>query len=235
MNHPIAEPLWPELAWLTIALAIASCPLPALAMGGHFDADDALMLEPGRCQVEVWATAAPAAHLHAQHLGPACRVGPLELGLAVDRLVDSTGHGGTSSRVAGVQLKWVTGSLMPQLSIGLAASIARDSTPGTATARSLYAALTWFASDVWQWHANVGRDRDGQGEQFNRAALAAEWAASDRLTLIAEILRLGGAQNRRIGLRISLAEFTSIDMSAMHTSSDGKRRWGLGLNHEFGR
>ena len=218
-----------------IVCAIASCPLPAQAMGGHFDADDALMLEPGRCQVETWAISAPAAHSHAQHLGPACRVGPLELGLSVDRLVDNTGQAGATSRVAGVQLKWVTSSLLPQFSVGLAASIARDSTPGTATARSLYAALTWFASDAWQWHVNVGRDRDGKSEQFNRAALAAEWAASDHFTLLAEVLRLGGARNRRIGLRIGLAEFTSIDMSAMHTSSDGKRRWGLGLNHEFSR
>ena len=26
-----------------------------------------------------------------------------------------------------------------------------------------------------------------------------------------------------------------LDINAMHTSSDGKRRWGLGLNHEFSR
>ena len=74
-----------------LAAALSAALPPAWPAGGHFDVDDAAMVEPGRCQVETWWLRAPAAVTTLLHLGPACRVGPLELGLNLDR-VAATGE-----------------------------------------------------------------------------------------------------------------------------------------------
>src|SRR5262249_11293269 len=83
-------------------LAAALVAGPALAMGGHFDVDDATVLAPGRCQVELWALHGENARLG--HVGPACRVGPVELGLVAERVSDDERH----ANIVGAQVKWVT-------------------------------------------------------------------------------------------------------------------------------
>ena len=89
----------------------------AHAAGGHFDVDDAAVLEPGHCQYETWVTRAPSASATAFHFGPGCRVGPVELALNYDRLMTASG----SVDALGPQLKWVvTDPLASPLSFGAA-------------------------------------------------------------------------------------------------------------------
>jgi hypothetical protein len=70
---------------------------PAYAAGGHFDVDDATVLDPGHCQYKAWVVRAPAAGATFARLGPGCRIGPLvdklSAGLAWNMFFDLTNHG----------------------------------------------------------------------------------------------------------------------------------------------
>ena len=230
-SHPFTPQAMQFAGLVSLAMsALALCHLPVAAMGGHFDADDAVMLAPGRCQVEIWAIATRS-RSSTEHLGPACRVGPVELGLSLDRAREN----GATAHLVGAQLKWAVDSVLPQVSLGLVASVGRDLRQSSGVSGSLFAPITWFANDQLQVHFNLGLDRDGSGGTFRRKGLAGEWAASDRVTLIGELLRSGGQRSARVGVRIGLAEFTSLDFSTLHSSASSARRLAVGLNHEFGR
>ena len=96
-----AAPACPAASLIRLIALLALCPAQSQAMGGHFDIDDAVVLDPGRCQVELWAAAARGAGPAAQHAGTACRVASIEVGLNLDR----NHNGGTVSHAVGVQLK----------------------------------------------------------------------------------------------------------------------------------
>ena len=68
-----------------IAVATSLWAAGGHAAGGHFAVDDAAILDVGTCGVEAWwERADPAGSL--LHLGPACRVGPVELAINADRI-----------------------------------------------------------------------------------------------------------------------------------------------------
>ena len=199
----------------------------ALAMGGHFDVDDASVLADGRCQVEAWTVHGEALRL--AHVGPACRVGPLEVGVALERLAGD----GRSDRIGGVALKAVT-AWRPDVSVGVVAAASRDTTVGE-NLLTAYAPLTWAINDAIQLHGNVGVDRLADRGITKRLGLAGEWALDDRFTLLAERLHAFDAVLTRVGVRIALGEQASIDLSGARLSGSGNRVWGLGLTFEFGR
>jgi len=94
------------LGWLACA---------AHAAGGHFDVDDAAVVAPGHCQYETWWTRAPAASTTLFHLGPGCRVGPLELGVNVDRVATAAydlTHGGRPAQTLYAPLTWAAGDTL---------------------------------------------------------------------------------------------------------------------------
>jgi hypothetical protein len=132
----------------------------ALAAGGHFDVDDATVLEPGHCQYETWIARSPAASTTAFHLGPGCRVGPVELGFNIDRFRSNESH--TS---AGPQLKMVADPLVGKLSAGVAWNASFDVTHGGRPWQSLYVPLTWWAAETLWVHVNAGGDRSPSGEK----------------------------------------------------------------------
>ena len=201
------------------------------AMGGHFDVDDAAVLAAGRCQVEIWAALARVRGQHGQHAGPGCRIGPVELGINVDRAVEQ----GLRESNATAQLKWVVDPVLPHLSAGLVVGIGRQLGQGGGATASLFTPVTVFASEEWQFHFNVGTDRSADGVRTRRVGLAGEWVVSDRFSVIAEHIRLLGDSNSRIGVRVGLGDTTSIDMSLARTVNGRDRRWSVGLNQEFGR
>src|SRR5262245_38936155 len=196
-------------------------------MGGHFDVDDASVLAPGRCQVELWALRGEEARLG--HIGPACRVGPVEVGLTLERLSNAGEH----ATLAGAQVKWVT-SLSSQVDIGVAAATLHDTTRG-GDLFTAYVPLTWSVSDAVQLHANLGADRNRDGRTTSRLGVAGEWALDQRVTLLGERFRLLDVIATRVGLRFALGEQASIDVSGARISGSGNRVWGLGLTFEFGR
>ena len=211
----------------TVALGCVLTAHGATAMGGHFDVDDASVLAPGRCQVELWALHGEAARLG--HVGPACRVGPVELGLSLERLSDDEGR----AILVGAQVKWVT-TLWPQVDAGIAVSALRDTTRGREL-YTVYVPVTWSLSSAVQLHANVGGDRNSEGRYTSRLGVAGEWAIDERFTLLGERFRLLDAIATRAGVRIALGEQASIDLSGARISGSGNRVWGLGLTVEFGR
>jgi hypothetical protein len=208
-----------------LLFALAAC--RAAAMGGHFEVDDAAVLAPGRCQVELWALRGEEARLG--HVGPSCRVGPLELGVSFERVRGDE----RAANIVGAQMKWGT-TLWPQIDAGLVVSALRDTTHD-AELYTVYVPVSWSVNDAIALHANVGGDRSGEGRRTSRLGIAGEWAIDERFALLAERFRLLDVIATRIGLRVALGEQASIDFSSARISGSGKRVWGLGLTVEFGR
>jgi len=210
------------VAWVFALTASA-----ASAMGGHFDVDDAAVLGPERCQIELWTIARESVRLW--HVGPACRVGPVELGLAAESVSIDDRH----ARLVGAQAK-VAGNWLPHLDGGLVVALARDTTQHLDLITA-YVPVTWSVSSALDLHANVGADHTSDGRQTGRLGVAGEWAIDERFTLLAERFRAFGITATRLGLRLAVGEHASIDLSAARVSGSGNRLWGLGWTWEFGR
>lgn len=216
----------PATASLSL-LAIAS----AHAAGGHFDVDDATVLDPGHCQVETWLTRAPALAGTLVHVGPSCRVGPVELGVNVDRL----SLGGARRTLLGPQFKWVIDPLVDKISAGVAWSAAYDLTNRGRPTQTAYVPVTWWAAEKLWVHANLGVDRLETGPRWRRQGLAGEWAASEKVSVIAERVKIVGDWTSRLGGRLNVTDALSIDLSAARTGPRGERVYVVGLNQDFAR
>lgn len=206
----------------------------ACAAGGHFDVDDAAMLDVGRCQVETWIQRRPTSGIRTVHLGPACRLGPVEAGLAFDRTWD---RGDARASSAGPQLKWVVDPWFAGISAGLAWAAAFDLSRGGRPLQTVYAPITWSVTDTLSLHLNAGRDWDASNRGSRRVGASLEWAATDRLTAIAERVSVTGAWTTRVGTRWTLTPTTSVDVSAARVTGAGRptRVCTVGLNREFAR
>lgn len=214
------------LLWLAAATAQA---------GGHFDVDDAGTLDPGQCQYEFWGTRVRSEHGTLWHLGPACRVGPFEIGLNIDRISIS----GDTVHALGPQVKWTFLGQGPEARWSAAVSVSLVSQLPRRGGRSggqFVVPVTWRATDRLTVHANLGADwATGSGAHTGRGGLAGEWALNETLSLIAERNRAFGLWTSRVGARISITPLISIDLSAARTGPSGVRSFTVGVNHEFGR
>ena len=212
----------------------ASCLL--LAMGahaaGHFDVDDASTLDPGQCQYETWWGRTGVEPVTGFHFGPACRVGPVELGLNFDR----SSVAGLHSVTGGPQLKWNFHGQAPDAPFSAAVSMGAvfDLKRGGRAGGQLVVPLTWRPFDSLQLHANLGADwASGTGARTARAGAAVEWALNDSVSLIAERNRASTMWTSRVGGRFSLTPLVSVDVSTSRTGPLGVRGFVVGLNHEF--
>ncbi|WP_235505105.1 hypothetical protein [Variovorax sp. Root318D1] len=220
----------PRAAWLLAgACSLASTGAQA---AGHFDIDDAGTLDPGQCQYEAWWGRTGPEPVNGLHIGPSCRVGPVELGLNLDRFSAAGMH----SVVAGPQVKWnfFGAAADAPWSAALSAGALFDVTRGGRAGGQFVLPVTWRPTDSLQIHANVGADwAPGIGARTPRGGLAAEWAIDDKVSLIAERSRASGVWTSRIGGRFSLTPLISVDISASRTGPQGVRGFVVGLNHEF--
>jgi hypothetical protein len=212
--------------WI-VACVLALTGSAASAMGGHFDVDDAAVLAPERCQIELW-TVGRGESARLWHVGPACRVGPVELGLVAESVSIDERH----ARIVGAQAK-VAGNWLPHLDGGLVVAAARDTTRRLDLI-TVYVPVTWSVSRSVNLHAIVGGDHTSDGRQTGRLGAAGEWALDERFTLLAERFRAFGITLTRLGLRLAVGEHASIDFSAARVSNTGNRLWGLGWSWEFG-
>lgn len=216
----------------------ALCLLGVLAApahaAGHFDIDDAGTLDPGQCQYEVWAGRFGTAPVTDYHLGPACRVGPVELGFNIDRASVPGEH----AYGAGPQLKWtfIGQEDDARLSAALFFSAAWDVTHGGRAGAQFVVPLTWQALDSLYVNVNLGYDwTPGSGERTGRGGLQGAWAFNDKLWLIAERFRAVDAWTTRAGVRINLTPTLSVDLSAARSGPDRVRGYAIGLNQVFQR
>lgn len=215
------------------ALAIGSLAFVGVtvrAAGGHFDVDDAAVLAPGRCQYELWANRAPRADANDLHLGPACRLGPFEIGLDLDR----ASVAGDSGFAVGPHLKWVRPLVADRLVAGVVVGTSYDLRSGGRPAQALYFPATWTVSPVWAFNLNFGWDRSSDGIS-RRAGVSAEWSPAERWTVIGEHARIGRSPVARLGVRFALRPTLSLDLSAARVGALAGSLYTLGVNHEFAR
>ena len=228
-----SRPLSPRPRLRAAAALLGLALHEAHAAGGHHAVDDAALMEPGQCQVETWADRERGGARTLVHVGPACRVGPVELGLNLDR-VRQAGEGTLS--VAGPQLKWAT-PITESLSAGVALAAAWQDGSGPRFAGStVVLPLTWQATETLAVHVNLGRDFRRNGPDMNRSGAALEWAATPQWSLVAERFRESAANFRRLGARYAVNDALSVDLGhARGLSGSAPAWWTLGLNWTFER
>lgn len=230
MNFRCRAPRWLVLAGGLLLVAEAGA-------AGHFDVDDAGTLDPGQCQIEVWAgrLRSPAG-LNFQHVGGACGVGPVELGFNTDR---ASQPGEAAAVSAGPQIKWNFWGREPDARWSAAAVLAAsvDLRHGGRAGGQFLVPLGWRASDRLNVLVNAGFDwATGTGAATARGGAALEWALTEQLTLVAERNRAFDLWTSRLGARITVAPLTTIELSASRSgrTSDGRLRGVvIGLNREF--
>lgn len=206
-------------------LGILSC-MPARAAGGHFAVDDAAIVEPGQCQLELWQE--QVQHRRLRHAGPACHLGGVEFGLNLERQERQSSWG--------PQLKWAT-ELQPGLAVGLVLATTHQHQDPHWSGLSLLLPLSWQLRPDLQLHLNLGCDlRQGERDRTLRGA-AVEWSVSERWSLLAEYLHDGQRELGRAGLRWQWREGVSLDLSRGRYSGSGtapsSQAWTLGLNWSF--
>ncbi|MDM0104992.1 hypothetical protein QTH97_08610 [Variovorax sp. J22R24] len=218
-RHVVPLPLW------LIALNASA--------GGHFDVDDAFTLDPGQCQYEAWYGRFGSEPVTDIHLGPACRVGPVELSVNIDRYSVPQLYG----VVLGPQVKWTwfgqgaESRLAAAVSVGLSA----DVTHGGYTGGQVVLPVSWRAFDSLWIHANIGADWSTvTGERTGRGGLQGEFALNDKWSLMFERFRAFGFWTSRVGARYSITPLISVDVTAARSDVVGSPRvYVIGLNHEF--
>lgn len=206
--------------------------------GGHLDVDDAGTLDPGQCQYETWWGRAGPEPVTGFHFGSACRVGPVELGLNLDRF---RAAGEPHALAIGPQIKWTWFGQAPnaRLSGAVSAGATWDHTHRGRPGRQLVFPFTWRAADRLQVHLNLGADWvPVTGARTGRAGIGTEWAINEQVSLLTERNRAFGQWTSRAGARVNLTPLVSIDLTASQTSRLGpgqQRGFYVGLNHEFSR
>ena len=208
-------------------------PIVAQAAGGHFSVDDAVILEPGQAQVETWLARDDHGHRLTEHIAPAARVGPVELGLDVARFaMQATG----SPWFWTPQLKWATPVLTEQWSAGITVSGSWQAGNSLPVGYTVLVPVTWHPTDPLLVHLNVGRDivRDARDQAHGGASI--EWVPLAQASFIAERFRENGLHAWRAGARWSPNESLSFDLSrAQMLGGSELRWWTFGINLVFDR
>lgn len=229
----------PPRLWAAYVLGLAAT--QAQAAGGHHAVDDAAILDPGQCQVETWTDWRSRNPQGLVHVGPACRIGPVELGLNLER-ERSDSNGGRILR-AGPQLKWAF-AIDERLSVGVLATAGWQGTaPRQGRATSLRLAsgsvvipVTWQIDEHWRAHLDVGRDFHRAQPSTSHSGAAIEWSAFSSVSFVAERFREGGSNAWRAGLRWTPVQALSIDLSrARGLRADAPAWWTLGFTWAFAR
>jgi hypothetical protein len=222
----------PAPARVGVAVASLLCMCSAMAAGGHHALDDAVILEPGTCQVESWLTR-DNDHQRLLHAGSACRVGPVELGVAAEHARDGAGSSETGYQLQG---KWAT-EVLPGIHAGLSLTGGWQ-----AHARPRYQAatvsglLTWFAHEDLAFHLNLGRDLLRAQADEDRSGVSVEWTVRPGWSLTVERYLEAGSHFARAGVRWALDEAWSFDLSRAHrVRGPGASNWTLAATWQFPR
>jgi hypothetical protein len=231
-RRPFHSPL-PLRLWAAYLCGFAAT--QTHAAGGHHSVDDAAILDADQCQVETWTDRHARSSQGLLHIGPACRVGPIELGLNLERE-----HGGEGRTVrAGPQVKWAF-AINDSLSAGVLATAGWQSDAHATALRfatsSIVIPVTWQIDDSWRAHINVGRDFHRAQSSTSHSGAAIEWSALPTVSFVAERFREGGNNAWRAGMRWTPVQALSVDLSrARGLRADAPAWWTLGLTWAFAR
>lgn len=218
----------------SLVLAASLLASAAQAAGGHHAIDDAAILNDGQCSLETWGERQTGGGRSLAHVGPSCRVGPVELSLNIDQEMFS---GQAHTAVLAPQLKWAA-NVSDAVSVGLVASTSYSTTPSTRhTANTLLVPLTWRATPTLSAHANWERDFVLAQPNTPRSGVALEWAPLARWSFVAERFVQSDTSNARLGARWAVTPGLNLDISHARTlgaSAGGRVRWvTVGVNWEF--
>jgi hypothetical protein len=203
----------------------------AHAAGGHHSVDDAAILDPGRCQLETWLERAESAAARLWHVGSACRVGAIELGLNVDAIRSEAGE---RSDVGGLQAKWAR-PLGEKVAIGAFFGTAWQDRSPHRVGTGVLALLTWQASETLQVHVNAGRDFLHDAPDAGRGGVAAEWSPSKQWSFVAERFGELHTDRWRLGARYAPSANVSFDLSRAQGLGRAPSSWAAGVNWFFDR
>ena len=206
--------------------------LSARAAGGHHAVDDAAVLDVGKCKLEGWAERETGDARTLLHLGTGCRVGPVELGLNLDKEKQAPSDAATSF---GPQIKWAF-PLSDVLSVGVVASAKFNSQSPRHASSTVVLPLSWRATDTLSAHFNWGRNffRGGAGQP--RGGVSLEWAPASDVSLVAERFREAANNSTRLGARYALTPDVKLDISrARSLHAGGVSWWTAGVIWEFER
>ena len=217
------------LAWAVGGLLLAS---GCRAAGGHHAIDDAVLVEPGRCQVETWVERGSSGQRRLVHIGPACRLGWVEAALNLDH-----GHieAGADVTAYGPQLKWAR-AWGERTSVGAVWSATWQDHSPRLLGHTIVLPLTWQAGDSLVVHLNAGRDFVSGAPDATRAGAALEWTPSAAWSFVGEQFRTGGRDHWRAGARYTFDFALSVDFSHARTFGDATSAWwAVGLTWLFDR
>jgi hypothetical protein len=217
-----------EALTASIACLLASS---AQAAGGHHSVDDAAILDPGRCLLETWFDHAESSAARLWHVGPACRVGAVELGLNFDAIRTSVGE---RTNVGGGQVKSAR-ALTEKISIGAVVAAAWQDHSPHRIGTSVVFPLTWQATETLQVHVNAGRDFLHNAPNADHGGVAAEWSPSQQWSFVAERFRELHTDRWRLGARRALSTNVSIDLSRAQGLGKAPSSWTAGINWVFDR
>jgi hypothetical protein len=217
-----------EALTASIAYLLASS---AQAAGGHHSVDDAVILDPGQCLIETWFDHAESSAARLWHVGPACRVGPVELGLNFDAIRTSVGE---RTSFGGVQAKWAR-PLTEKISIGAVVSATWQDRSPHHVGTGILVPLTWQATEALQIHINVGRDFLDNAPDADHGGIAAEWSPSQEWSFVAERFRELHTDRWRLGARYTLNTNVSFDLSRAQGLGKAPSSWTVGVNWVFDR
>lgn len=204
----------------------------AARAGGHFEVDDAGTLDAGQCQLELWDSHGRRSNTNLAHVGPACGVGMVELGLNMDAV-----RGGARADLLGPQAKWTFfgREANAPLSAAMSAGAQKDVRGGGRWGGQGLLALTWQALEPLAFNANLGADwLPGDGTRTSRGGLQLQWNVRPELALIAERNHSFSQWGTRVGFSWQVAPQTSIDASVARLGlGGGETVYTLGLNQVF--
>ena len=205
----------------------------AVRAAGHLDVDDPYTLSPGECQVETWAGRASSDRAKLWHVGPACQLGPVQIGLNID----GANLPGERSVEVGPSVKWnFYGDSDSLFAAGVSAALTFDAREGGRQGGQLLLPVAWHPTQTFWLYGNIGSDwATGTGARTGRGGLGLEWHfVPDKLALLAERNRAGGEWTTRAGFRYFVTPALNLDLTASRV--DGARYTGfiLGLRYGFG-
>jgi hypothetical protein len=239
---PLCPSIKPVLRRIAFRFAGASCAFVwtlvacVHAAGGHHSVEDAALVEPGQCQVEVWVDRFVAASRRLVHTGSACRFAAIEWGANLDRTTVSSEPTNFSY---GVQAKWVRPIVDSVTGGVLVTATWQGNAPRRFASGTVIVPLTWQASDALLLHAHLGRDFPSGSADTNRAGVALEWSPVTDWSFVAERYHENKQNFWRAGARYAINPNLSLDVSR---ASDIRRAdgttpawWSLGVNWVFDR
>lgn len=234
-----------------LAMAIALAPASALAAGGAFVVDDAVIDDPGKCTGQFWTSAA-SNHNFIAVVYPTCVVNlgkPVELGglLQRSRASDVWSTSGTFTAKT---------NLIPlekhPFGLGIAGGATWDLITGASTGGYIYVPVTFQLQEKFRVNVNGGWQYDNVARISHATwGIGFEWGFVDKFTLIGEVFGQAGAlpavdpgdppsphaivePRTQVGLRFTPHDKIDIDLIWGRNITGENAHWGtLGVRLRF--